>query len=182
MSIETNVAIVYHSGYGHTKAQAEAVHRGAASVPGLIATILTTEAAIRDFTPLNNADCIIFGTPTYMGSASAKFKEFQEAASKIWFQQGWKDKLAAGFSNSSGLSGDKQNTLTQLWVNAMQHGMIWISQGLMPDGKLNRVGSWGGAMSQSPQESKVPVAEDLVTAEQFGRRVAEVAVRWVRGR
>ena len=29
-----SVAIVYHSGYGHTKAVAEAVQRGAASVAG----------------------------------------------------------------------------------------------------------------------------------------------------
>jgi hypothetical protein len=28
------VAVVYHSGYGHTAKQAEAVARGAASVPG----------------------------------------------------------------------------------------------------------------------------------------------------
>jgi NAD(P)H dehydrogenase (quinone) len=182
MSAITKVAVVYHSGYGHTKAQAEAVHKGVAGVAGIAATIITTEEAIKDWAPLNEADCIIFGTPTYMGSASAKFKEFQEAASKIWFGQGWKDKLAAGFTNSGGLNGDKQNTLTQLWVNAMQHGMIWVSQAIMPDGKANRLGSWGGAMSQSPQESKVPVSEDLVTAERFGRRVAEAAVRWVRGR
>ncbi len=30
----TRVAIVYHSGFGHTQLQAEAVHRGAASVDG----------------------------------------------------------------------------------------------------------------------------------------------------
>jgi len=40
-----NVYIVYHSGYGHTKLQAEAVHRGAASVAGTRAEIRTTEEA-----------------------------------------------------------------------------------------------------------------------------------------
>jgi hypothetical protein len=40
-----NVYIVYHSGYGHTNLQAEAVHRGAASVAGTRAEIRTTEEA-----------------------------------------------------------------------------------------------------------------------------------------
>jgi len=34
------VAIVYHSGFGHTKLQAEAVHRGAGSVAGVEARLL----------------------------------------------------------------------------------------------------------------------------------------------
>jgi hypothetical protein len=37
-------------------------------------------------------------------------------------------------------------------------------------------------MSQSPQGQKEPIAADLKTAEAFGKRVAEAAVRWVRGR
>ncbi|MGA8481806.1 MAG: hypothetical protein WB696_27895 [Chthoniobacterales bacterium] len=35
------VAIVYHSGFGHTKLQAEAVHRGAGSVAGVEARLYT---------------------------------------------------------------------------------------------------------------------------------------------
>jgi NAD(P)H dehydrogenase (quinone) len=34
-----NVYTVYHSGYGHTKRQAEAVHRGAGSVSGIQANL-----------------------------------------------------------------------------------------------------------------------------------------------
>ncbi|MEW8431430.1 MAG: NADPH-dependent FMN reductase, partial [gamma proteobacterium symbiont of Ctena orbiculata] len=61
----TKVAIVYHSGFGHTKLQAEAVHRGAASVAGVEARLLTTEEAGADLDGLDDADGIIFGTPTY---------------------------------------------------------------------------------------------------------------------
>lgn len=66
------VAIVYHSGFGHTKLQAEAVHRGAASVAGVKAVLLTTQEAGADLDSLDDADGIIFGTPTYMGSMSAE--------------------------------------------------------------------------------------------------------------
>jgi len=70
-----HVAIAYHSGFGHTARQAEAVARGAASVPATVVSLhdvgeLTDEL----WEALDHADAIIFGTPTYMGSPSAVFK------------------------------------------------------------------------------------------------------------
>ena len=41
----TKVAIVYHTTYGHTKLQAEAVLRGAKSVPNVSAQLYTTDEA-----------------------------------------------------------------------------------------------------------------------------------------
>ena len=46
--------------------------------------------------------------------------------------QAWKDKIAGAFTNSSNFSGDKMNTLFGLIVNAMQHGMIYVSLGMLP--------------------------------------------------
>ena len=80
-----NVFVVYHSQYGHTKLQSEAVLRGAAAVPDVRTTLLTVEQATADLDALDAADAIIFGCPTYMGSLSAGMKTFLEAASKKWF-------------------------------------------------------------------------------------------------
>jgi multimeric flavodoxin WrbA len=183
------VAVVYHSGYGHTRRQAEHVHKGAASVPGVAATIHSVDT-LDDalWHSLAAADAIVFGAPTYMGSLSAPFKAFMDATSKVWFTQGWKDKLAAGFTNSASWSGDKFNSLTQLWALASQHSMVWVSLGLMPGNNsskasqedLNSVGSYGGAMAQSnlDQGADAMRPSDLATAEHLGRRVAEVALRW----
>lgn len=172
------ITIVYHSGHGHTKVQAEAVARGVKLVPNTEVTLLTTEDAIQDMTPLNIADCIVFGSPTYMGGVSADFKKFIDEASRIWFKQGWKDKYAAGFTNSGGLSGDKLSTLMQLCINAMQHSMIWISTGLAThnegDIQVNRLGSYLGAMAQSPQGAPEPIKDDIITSEKFGERIAKV--------
>lgn len=183
------IAIVYHSGYGHTAKQAEAVARGALSVAGATAALIKVEDIDRHWADLENAEAIVFGSPTYMGSASAPFKAFMDASSKVWASQGWKDKLAAGFTNSASQSGDKLSTLQQMAVFAAQHGMIWIGLGLMPGnnssaGKiddLNRLGSFLGAMAQSnadqgPEHGPTPA--DLKTAEHLGRRVAEAAKRW----
>ncbi len=190
----TQVFVVYHSGFGHTKLQAEAVHRGAASVAGVRAELRTTEQASANLDELDAADAIVLGCPTYMGSMSAEMKRFIEVAAKKWFTLAWKDKVAGGFTNSSSFSGDKLNTLVGLAVNAMQHGMIWVSLGMNPAASdpasmnaiegpgpevTNRVGSFFGPMSASFQV-KPPAAPgkgDLATAEAYGKRVAEVTRR-----
>jgi len=42
----SKLMVVYHSGFGHTKRQAEAVCRGAAGVDGIDAKLLTIDEAI----------------------------------------------------------------------------------------------------------------------------------------
>ncbi|MEO1583738.1 MAG: flavodoxin family protein [Planctomycetota bacterium] len=187
------VAIVYFSGFGHTKVVAEHVHKGAASVDGVEATLISVDElpeadADRNlggrWNELNEADAIVFGAPTYMGSVAAALKRVFETGSALWFQQAWKDKLAAGFTNGGGLSGDKLNALQDIWHNCMQHSMIWISTGFLGDGQgpddLNRLGSHVGVMAQSGNASpeETPPSGDRKTAEKFGARIGEAAVRW----
>ncbi|HEX9461670.1 MAG TPA: flavodoxin family protein [Alphaproteobacteria bacterium] len=184
------VAVVYHSGYGHTKIQAEAVARGAESVPGTQVALIPVDQAEARAAELEAADAIILGAPTYMGSVSAPFKAFMDWSSKAWFGQQWKNKIAAGFTNSGSQSGDKLNSLIQLAIFAMQHGMIWIGLDLMPGNNnskgsvqdLNRLGSFLGAMAQSNVDvgpDQAPIESDRKTAEYLGRRVAEFAHRVV---
>ena len=179
------IAIVYHSGFGHTKAVAEAVLQGVRSVAATEASLIPVEEAEGRAAELDKADALIFGAPTYMGSASSPFKAFMEWSSKRWGSQAWKDKLAAGFTNSASQSGDKLSTLVQLAVFAAQHGMIWIGLDLLPGNNhskgsvddLNRLGSFLGAMAQSNADQGVEgmKASDLRTAERLGARVATLA-------
>lgn len=182
------IAVVYHSGYGHTARQAQFVRDGAASVAGIQANVyLVTELDDAKWNELAQADAIIFGAPTYMGSVSAPFKEFMDNSSKVWFTQGWKDKVAAGFTNSASQSGDKLNSLIQLMVFAAQQGMIWVSLGLIPGNNnsqgsvndLNRLGSFLGAMAQSNADQGADAMQesDLKTAFHLGARVAQVTTQ-----
>ena len=75
---------------------------------------------------LDASDAIIFGSPTYMGGPAAQFKALADATGERWYRGAWRDKLAAGFTVSSGPSGDKLSTLHYFFTLAMQHGMIWI--------------------------------------------------------
>ena len=127
------IAIVYHSGYGHTAKVAEHVRKGAASTGAEVTLYKAEDLASPESGPwneLNAADGIIFGAPTYMGSASAQMKQFLDATSKAWFTDAWKDKIAAGFTNSGSLAGDKSSTLNQFSTIAAQHGMVWVNFGL----------------------------------------------------
>jgi multimeric flavodoxin WrbA len=180
------ITIVYHSGYGHTQALAEAVARGARAADGADAVLMPVDAA--DWERLKASDAIVFGTPTYMGSPSAAFKGFMEASSKAWMAREWEDKLAAGFTVSGSQSGDKLNTLQDLSVFAAQHGMLWVGLHLLPGNNsskgsvedLNRLGFALGAGAQANADQGVEgvTGADRRTAEALGRRVAEAAARW----
>jgi multimeric flavodoxin WrbA len=114
----SNVVVVYHSGYGHTRVMAEAVAAGVERHLGSTCQLIPVEEVDGHWERLHNADAIIFGAPTYMGSASAAFKAFMEATAAFYLAQPWRDKLAAGFTNSGCLCGDKLNTLLQMAVFA----------------------------------------------------------------
>lgn len=180
----TRVSIVYHSGSGHTARLAEAVARGAESVSGTTVHLISVEDVDEHWDTLDQSDAIIFGCPTYMGGPSAQFKTFADATSSRWYTAAWKDKLAAGFTNSGSPAGDKLASLVQLAILAAQHGMNWITLGLNPSPTTNRLGSFLGASSQSPHgasDDEAPPSADLETGALLGRRVAEAAQRWVRG-
>ncbi len=195
MTAQASVAIVFHSGYGHTARQAEAVHRGADGVAGVKAHLVPVDGGDAPWDLLESVDAIIFGAPTYMGGQSAQFKSFQDATSRTVFAAGgkWKDKLAAGFTNSASRSGDKLAVLQQFAIFAAQHGMHWVNLGLPPannsttgtENDLNRLGFFMGAGAQSNADEGADVAPptaDLLTAEHLGRRVATVALQFAHGR
>jgi NAD(P)H dehydrogenase (quinone) len=180
----SKIAVVYFSGYGHTKRVAEKVAEGAkADLISIDAEGNIPEAA---WDQLSAADAIVFGAPTYMGSYPWQFKKFADATSKIWFTQGWKDKVFGGFTNSASLNGDKQVTLIGLQTLASQHGGIWVSLGLPPAnskaatrGDVNNLGGSVGLLVQSPSDASVDEipAGDLATAVQYGTRIASIAAK-----
>ncbi len=187
------VSIIYHSGRGHTKRQAEFVLQGVQSVESIEGKLISVEEVQDNWDFIADSAAIIFGSPTYMGTISAPFKIFMDSTSKVWMKQGWKDKIAAGFVNSGWPSGDKLNTMMQIFIFAAQHGMVWVSLGLIPGDlqkdpekkELNRLGSFIGSMSMSPFSESAETAPpecDCETARHLGKRVAGAALRWENGK
>ncbi|MDE2595185.1 MAG: flavodoxin family protein, partial [Burkholderiales bacterium] len=133
------------------------------------------------------AKLIVFGSPTYMGNVSWQFKKFMDTTSKVWGPQGWKDKLAAGFTNSASINGDKLATLNAFFTLSQQHSMVWVGTGMMPSNSkaatrddINYLASFSGLMTATPSDASPDemVPGDLATARQFGTRLAQVLRRF----
>lgn len=178
------IAVVYYSGSGHTAVLAEAVEAAAAET-GADTTLLRVDRLTdASWEILDEADAIIFGAPTYMGTAPAAFHAFAEQTPGRWMVERWKDKLAAGFTNAACKAGDKSSTLDYFATFAAQHGMNWINLGLLPgwnsvngsENDLNRLGYFNGAAAQSASGAGVEGVHpaDIATAAHLGRRVAEL--------
>lgn len=178
----TQIAIVFHSGYGHTRVVAERVQAGAETVAGTQVTLIPVEEIDAHWATLEASDAIVFGSPTYMGNVSGPFKVFMDASSKPWLEQKWKDKVAGGFTISGSPSGDKLNTLQSLMIFAMQHSMVWVGNAELPYNAegINRLGSMTGVMAQAGQVAPEvePNLADRTTAERFGQRIAHATARW----
>lgn len=178
------LAIVYHSMQGHTEHIAMHIAAGAATVSGIKVKVLSVSDLIDKPEVILDFDGFIFGSPTYLGGVSAAFKSFMDATGVFWRAQQLKDKLAAGFTVSSLPAGDKQSTLLSMMVFAMQHGMIWAGNNILPeqllgvpyDDAANRLGSWVGMMAQAGRSAPADafVAGDIKTARLFGQHIAEV--------
>jgi NAD(P)H dehydrogenase (quinone) len=179
------VAIVAYSRAGNTWRLAEAVCEGARIANARVHLIRIDEQGIVDeagWETLAVADGIVFGCPTHMGGPAWQFKRFADTSTRAWRAFQWRDKLAAGFTNSSGMSGDKFSTLTYFWTLAMQQGMVWIGSGMKPAiaydkaaprESTNYVGGYGGAMATNPySDPQVMSPADLATAAAVGHRFA----------
>jgi multimeric flavodoxin WrbA len=183
------ISIVYDSGWGHTARQAQSVAEGVRRVADAEARLIPVAEGAIPWDVLEASDAIVFGSPTYNGAPSARFKQFCEDSTKpVWSEMKWRDKVAAGFTNSGAQNGDKLHSLISMALFAAQHGMLWVGLDLMPGNDssrgsvhdLNRLGSWLGAMAQSNGDQgpdDTPIKSDLDTAAYLGQRVAETVRR-----
>ncbi|MGW5847845.1 flavodoxin family protein [Streptomyces sp. NPDC055254] len=183
MTQKPNIAIAYHSGFGHTDVLAAAVATGATEAGADVTLVRVDKIDDAQWAVLDAADAIIFGSPTYMGSASGAFHAFAESTSKRWLVRTWQDKVGAGFTNAACKAGDKHSTLAYFGTLAAQHGMNWVNLGLLPgwhksdesENDLNRLGYFNGAaaatLADLPPEGVHKA--DLATAEYLGTRVAQ---------
>lgn len=183
----STLAVIHHSGHGHTAHIAEHVVRGAHEVCGVQARLLRAEALTATPEALLAYDGFIFGSPTYMGGVSGPFKSFMDATGRLWSRQALRGRLAAGFTVSSLPAGDKQSTLLSMFVFGMQHGMVWVGNPVLPEQHAgvpeaeaaNRLGSWSGLMAQADHASPADAFPpgDVKGARLFGRHVAQTLRR-----
>jgi NAD(P)H dehydrogenase (quinone) len=178
------VTIAYHSGFGHTAVLADAIAACAREAGADVTVVAVDRMTETDWDILDAADGIVFGSATYTGNVSAGFQTFAEQTGRRCMNGTWRDKIAAGFTNSGAKSGDKLNTLVSLAVFAAQHHMHWVSLGLDAgwrsatgsENDLNRLGFWLGAAAQTDVDANADQVHpsDVQTCRHLGNRVAMV--------
>ena len=176
------VGVVYFSGSGTTAKLSASVIAGAREADAEVLDLPILGTDIKDgrwvndslAEALDHCDAIIFGTPTYMGSASAQLKSFMDAMAPRWFTQTWRNKLASGFTASSLASGDKSGSFTSMTNFAMQMGMVWVGTGASFQDGLNPNGFYFGAGATASMPDQLTEI-DLNTGNHLGKRVVEFA-------
>ncbi|MFF2553685.1 flavodoxin family protein [Nocardia sp. NPDC058058] len=187
-----SVVVAYHSGWGHTEVLAAAVADGARTTGARTRVVPVDRITESDWSALDEADAIVFGSPTYLGDVSAGFRTFAEATSRRCSEGRWRDKVAAGFTNSGAMSGDKLHSLVSLSIFAAQHHMHWVNLGLTAGWNSstasredsNRLGFWLGAGAQTNVDlpPNAMSESDIRTCAVLGERVARLAAQLRRGR
>ena len=177
----SKAVVVYFSGYGHTKRVAQAAAEGAqASLVEIDSEGNIPEAA---WDLLDQAQSILFGAPTYMGSVPWQFKKFADATSRKWFVRQWQDKglrrlhqqrkperRQAGFPDPHAHAGvPARRHLGQPGPGSRQH------LGLEPRG-YQQPRRLGRALVQSPSDADAQAipSGDLETVKLYAARVARI--------
>lgn len=180
-------SIIFHSRSHSVEKLAAEIATGIKSTGECQVNLILCSEAQSRIEEINDSDVIIFGSPTYFGSVSSEMKEFFDSTGNIFMNKKWKDKVAGAFTHSSSLSGDKLMTLMQMMIFAMQNGMIWVGQDMLPNEEINHewkdldekqvnhLGSWIGTMAQSDSRRGIELSQsDLLTARLFGKRIATI--------
>jgi NAD(P)H dehydrogenase (quinone) len=168
-----NVLVTYFSRTGHTKAMAEAVAKGARSVPGAHVRLLTIDATAAE--DLLWADAIILGSPVYNANAAPPVLE----SLLKWPFKRLKNRVGAVFVTGGWISGGQELTEMHLVASMLEFGLIVVGgEGSAPFGAA-------AITEEPPFARKGDGAVDpqfLAHGEALGHRVAEVALWLESGR
>lgn len=186
----SKIAIIYYSGYGHTAKLAEAVIAGIREAGATPVEIRIPDDGVigdADWQAIQDADALIYGSPTYMGNVAWQFKRFADASSKLWMTQGLAGRIAGGFTVSASTVGDKGETMSWLMTFAQQHGQLWAGPAQLPANTLahtpedaNWTGFSTGLMGIARSDStpdQGPYTGDLEAGRLYGRRIAQLTLR-----
>ena len=177
----SKIAIVLHSGYGHTAKVAQAVAEGSGGTLLAIDVEGNLPAGGQQQQQLAAADAIVMDSPRYRGGRGWQCRKFADASSKAWFAMGWKDKQAAGFTNRAALNGDKFSTLQSLFTLSQQHGLLRVDRAMQAANAkkstrddINNLGGYSGLMTATPFDASTDEMgrDDIATAKVLGQRAA----------
>lgn len=166
------VLIAYHSVTGNTETMARGVADGVQAVPGTRAVLKRVQDVTSD--DLFSSDAVVVGTPVYWSNMAGEVKAFfdnWQLKFGVFPEFKFRNKVGAAFATGGQVSSGKEVAMLSILAAMLGNQMIIVSGG----------GAFG-ASATTEGESPGIDDKEWSSAQQLGRRVAEVT--WIvrRGR
>ena len=136
---------------------------------------------------LPNYDALILGAPTRYGAPAAQYKALWDATGQLWNTGALNGKIGSFFTGTATLGGGQETTSVFNMGHFVHHGMIYIplgygDQSIFNLEEVHGSSPWGAGCLSGADGSRQPSKLELGLATYQGKRVAELANQFVRGK
>ena len=196
------VHVVFYSMYGHVYQMAEAVTEGARGVAGAEVQLFQVPELVPDEalaksgakearevfahvptaepSALEEADAIIFGTPTRFGNMCAQMRNFLDRTTKMWLSGSLIGKVGSVFASTASQHGGQETTIQSFHTTLLHHGMIVVGvpyseKRLLDMEEITGGTPYGATTLADADGSRQPSKNELSIARFQGQHVAEIA-------
>jgi len=193
------ILVVFYSSYGHIYKLAQAVCNGINEVKGanavlkkapetLSADILKKTGSFEfqqsienipdaEIADLEEADAIIFGTPTRFGNMCAQMKAFLDSTGELWGKQTLAGKVGSVFTSSATQHGGQESTILSFQIVLQHHGMViaglpYMFKGQSGVDKIRGGSPYGASTIAGGDGKRMPGKSELEGAKYQGKYVA----------
>ena len=200
--MSTKVYVVFYSMYAHVYQLAEAIAEGAKDSDQTEVSLFQVQELMSDeiidksgakeakksfshipiISPdqLEEADAIIFGTPTRFGNMAAQMRNFLDQTGGLWMKGGLIGKVGSVFTSTGTQHGGQETTITSFHTTLLHHGMVIVGvpyseQRLMNMDEITGGTPYGASTLAGADGSRQPSENEVAIARFQGRHVAEVA-------
>ena len=200
--MSTKIYVVFYSLYSHVYQLAEAVAEGAKEVkdtevklfqvPELMPDAALEKSGAKEtresfshvpvIAPdqLEDADAIIFGTPTRFGNMASQMRNFLDQTGGLWMKGGLIGKVGSVFTSTGTQHGGQETTITSFHTTLLHHGMIIVGvpyseKRLMNMDEITGGTPYGASTLAGADGSRQPSENELEIAKFQGRHVAGIA-------
>jgi NAD(P)H dehydrogenase (quinone) len=198
------VLIVFYSTYGHIYQMAKAVAEGASAVPDaevelrrvpeILSEDVLSKMGALDFQKslqsipvvslkdLEEADAVIFGTPTRFGNMIGQMRMFLDSTGGLWAKGALVGKVGSVFSSSATQHGGQESTILSFHTTLLHHGMVVVGLPYAFGGQtrideITGGSPYGASTIAGGQGERMPSDNELEGARFQGRHVASIAAK-----
>ncbi|MFO7535496.1 MAG: NAD(P)H:quinone oxidoreductase [Kiritimatiellia bacterium] len=196
------IQIVFYSMYGHVYKMAEAVAEGARRVKGARVGLfqvpeLVPEPALEKSgaararaafahiplaapAQLEEADAIIFGSPTRFGNMCAQMRNFLDQTGGLWMKGALIGKVGSVFTSTGTQHGGQESTVLGFHTTLLHQGMIIVGlpysqAGLTIMSEITGGSPYGAATLAGADGARQPSENELELARFQGEHVTRIA-------